>query len=133
MNAFFGPYSAVRSGNWVAGKNEFFTGYRQWLKLSEIPRVANYWVTLDEHPDSINDGYFLNDPSGTGAGAWGDGPASYHNGAGGLAFADGHSEIHKWTSGTTKVPVKYYWSPPTFDAAGRQDYLWLMQRTAVPY
>jgi prepilin-type processing-associated H-X9-DG protein len=23
-------------------------------------------------------------------------PASYHNGAAGFAFADGHSEIHKW-------------------------------------
>jgi len=23
-------------------------------------------------------------------------PASYHNGAGGVAFADGHSEIHRW-------------------------------------
>ena len=23
-------------------------------------------------------------------------PASYHNGAGGLSFADGHSEIKKW-------------------------------------
>ncbi|HUD84687.1 MAG TPA: hypothetical protein VMQ67_14345, partial [Candidatus Saccharimonadales bacterium] len=23
-------------------------------------------------------------------------PASYHNNAGGFAFADGHSEIHQW-------------------------------------
>jgi len=23
-------------------------------------------------------------------------PASYHNGAAGLSFADGHSEVHRW-------------------------------------
>jgi hypothetical protein len=26
-------------------------------------------------------------------------PASYHNQAGGFGFGDGHSEIHKWTTG----------------------------------
>ena len=32
-------------------------------------------------------------------------PASYHNGAGGLSFADGHAEIHKWLDPRTKTPV----------------------------
>ena len=54
---------------------------------------------IDEHPDSINDGYFINNPSGT---AWQDIPASYHNGACGFSFADGHSEIKKWKSATSK-------------------------------
>ena len=31
-------------------------------------------------------------------------PATYHNGAGGIAFADGHSEIHKWTGGLAAAP-----------------------------
>jgi prepilin-type processing-associated H-X9-DG protein len=34
-------------------------------------------------------------------------PASYHNGACGFAFADGHSEIHKWKGNKIKAPVKY--------------------------
>ena len=34
-----------------------------------------------------------------------DEPASYHNGAGGLSFADGHSEIHKWQEGYTKRAI----------------------------
>jgi hypothetical protein len=44
-----------------------------------------------------------------------------------------HSLIQKWTSGTTKLPTRYAWNPPPFDAAGQRDYQWLMQRTAVPY
>ena len=62
------------------------------------------WLTLDEHPDTINDSFFINNPS---AGNWGDAPASYHNGAGGFSFADGHAEVHKWLSATSKFPVKF--------------------------
>jgi len=135
MNAFFGPYNSKPDGIWNTGRNEFFTNYRLWLKLSEVPRPVNFWVIIDEQSDSINDGFFLNDPSGTGAGHWGDGPASFHNGAVGLSFADGHSLIHKWRSAATKIPVRYVNNPsyPTFDTAGQQDYRWLMDQTAVPY
>jgi len=130
MNAFFGPYSTQPDGTWDKGRNEHVSSYRQWLKLSTISRPALFWVMIDEHPDSINDGYFLNNP-GTTAGQWGDGPAAYHNGAAGLSFADGHSETHKWRQPLRKVV--FSWSPPGFDAGGRSDYQWLMERTAVPY
>jgi prepilin-type processing-associated H-X9-DG protein len=133
MNAFFGPYNTMPDGIWDAGKNEHFPAYRLWLKTSQVAKPADYWVTIDENPDSINDGYFLNNPAPGGATQWGDGPASYHNGAGGISFADGHSLIHKWTSATTKLPTRFVWNPPGFDAAGRQDCKWLMDRTAVPY
>ncbi|HVV71716.1 MAG TPA: prepilin-type N-terminal cleavage/methylation domain-containing protein [Verrucomicrobiae bacterium] len=132
MNAFFGPYNEVPNDTWSKGQNTFFTSYRQWLKLSSVNRPAQMFVTLDEHPDSINDGYFLNDPNANGAGHWGDAPASYHNNAGGLTFADGHSEIHKWLSRTTILPVQFNFVTPNFDTAGRSDYRWLMERTAVP-
>ena len=32
-------------------------------------------------------------------------PASYHNNAAGIAFADGHSEIHKWLDSRTIPPL----------------------------
>ena len=51
------------------------------------------WVTIDENPASINDGWFVCDPTTT---DWVDIPATYHNAAGGLSYADGHSEIKKW-------------------------------------
>jgi len=80
-------------------------GYKHVKKTGDMlkPSPAEVWVFLDEHPDSINDAGFFN-PSGGGANqsptenqlTWVDYPANYHNGAAGLAFADGHSEIHPW-------------------------------------
>ena len=49
---------------------------------------------IDENPNSINDGWFACDPNNLNL--WYDIPATYHNGAGGLSFADGHAEIKKW-------------------------------------
>ena len=133
MNAFFGPFNEnLNDPNWPRGRNQFFASYRQWLKLGDVPRPSNYWVTIDEHPDSINDGYFLNDPS-TVPGNWEDIPASYHNGACGISYADGHSVIHKWRSGASIIPVRYSYGPPAFDSLGRTDYQWLSQQTAVLY
>ncbi len=64
---------------------------------------------LDERDDSINDGFFLVimdgfDPCVPGALALGDVPSSYHNGAGGFNFADGHSEIKRWLDPRTNPP-----------------------------
>jgi prepilin-type processing-associated H-X9-DG protein len=137
MNAFFGPYNEIARGqNWNVGKNEFFPTYHQWIKLSQVPRASQYFVTIDEHPDSINDGYFLNNPTGI-QGYWGDTPASYHNGAGGLSFADGHSEIHKWLGAATKAPVRYGGQPAIpfgNDPGAKNDYQWLViERSAWPY
>jgi prepilin-type N-terminal cleavage/methylation domain-containing protein/prepilin-type processing-associated H-X9-DG protein len=56
------------------------------------PSPVEAWVYLDEHPDSINDASFFNPMQNN----WVDIPGTYHNGAAGFAFADGHSEIHKW-------------------------------------
>jgi prepilin-type N-terminal cleavage/methylation domain-containing protein/prepilin-type processing-associated H-X9-DG protein len=135
MNAFFGAYDELKTGNWTQGKNNFCPAYRQWLKLSTVPKPSNYFVTIDEHPDSINDGYFLNNPIGLQAN-WGDTPATYHNGAGGISFADGHSEIHKWRGFATKIPVVYQSPPPVVpfgnDAASKADYQYLvLDHTAV--
>jgi len=136
MNAFFGPYSgnASTAELWYQGKNAHFNTYRQWLKLATVPRPANFFVSIDEHPDGINDGYFLNNPTGM-ATQWGDAPASFHNGAAGLSFADGHSEIKKWRSSRTTFGVRFNYSPPPFagDPAAQADYRWLvLERTAVP-
>jgi prepilin-type processing-associated H-X9-DG protein len=65
------------------------------------PGPSTTFVLLDERQDSINDGYFVVEMNGytgapNGAEEIVDFPASYHNRAGGFAFADGHSEIHKW-------------------------------------
>jgi prepilin-type processing-associated H-X9-DG protein len=138
MNAFFGPYNEVPSDAWSRGQNTFVGGYRQWLKISLISKPALEFVVIDEHPDSINDGYFLNNPSMANPGHWGDTPASYHNGACGISFADGHSEIHKWRGAATKAPVRANGTQPSdpFDTAGLalSDWQYLvLQHTAVQY
>ncbi len=78
-NAEEGPWDAI---------------YKHIKKMGDFvfPGPGENWVFLDEHPDSMNDAGFFN-PHVT---QIVDLPASYHNNAGGLAFADGHSEVHKW-------------------------------------
>ncbi len=67
------------------------------------PGPSQTWVYMDEHPDSINDvGNFTYEPGGPG---WIDIPAVYHNGAAGIVFADGHSEIHKWVASLSRMPA----------------------------
>jgi hypothetical protein len=76
--------------------------------MSSIPLPADIFVFLDEHPDSIDDGYFVNRAYRH---EWHDLPASYHDRGACFSFADGHSERHCWRSSTT-MPA------PLPDAAG---------------
>jgi prepilin-type N-terminal cleavage/methylation domain-containing protein/prepilin-type processing-associated H-X9-DG protein len=132
MNAYFGPYNPT----WTSAANNFFPTYRQFLKSSTVPNPANFFVTLDEHPDSINDAYFLNDANPVTFQQWGDLPASYHNGACGFSFADGHSEIHKWRSWVTKQPVRltsgFQAFPFSSDPSAKVDAAWITSRMSVP-
>jgi len=70
--------------------------YRVFKKQSDIIKPSEIWVAIDENPGTINDGWFVNDP-GSYSTSWIDRPACYHNNAGGISFADGHSQIHKWS------------------------------------
>lgn len=129
MNAFFGRFDPTNpSDATTQGRSWCCNGvYRQFLKLSDVPQPAMTWIMLDEHADSINDGFFIADAN---AAQWGDVPASSHNGACVFSFADGHSDAHRWTSATSIYPVRT--SFPIlrgFDAAGRQDFAWYKERT----
>ena len=73
--------------------------------LGGIHRPANTWVFIDEHPNSINDAAFANACAGADSPNTAqiiDFPANYHNGAGGLSFSDGHSEIKSWKGSTIR-------------------------------
>lgn len=102
-------------------KNTFFT----FRKLSEIvrPPPSQAFVFLDEHPSTLDDGYFLV-PFRTII--WGNDPGIYHNGACGLSFADGHSETRKWRDPDTLAANK----PPS--PKGPTDLPWLQVRTSAP-
>jgi prepilin-type processing-associated H-X9-DG protein len=96
MNAMVGDPGALLQG----GANVNNTNYQQFMKESDIPDPSSIFVFLDEHPDSINDGYFLITDNET----WDDLPASYHNGGGSFSFADGHAVIHHWQCASTVCP-----------------------------
>ena len=81
-----------------------FPNYTAKLSGLTDPGPSMTWVYMDEHPDSINDaGNFTTEPHKNPM--WVDIPANYHNGACGIAFADGHSEIHKWTASLGSAPT----------------------------
>jgi prepilin-type N-terminal cleavage/methylation domain-containing protein/prepilin-type processing-associated H-X9-DG protein len=128
MNSIFGRFSDGGDST-ARGLNWGFPQYRQYLKTTQVPRPAKTWLFIDEHPDSINDGYFINNPE---LFQWQDVPACYHNGACGFSFADGHSEIKKWRSRTSKYTAVLFatdFPRMTFDTAGMVDYNWYRERT----
>ena len=95
------PYN----GYWGVGHN--FTVYRKTTDMLR-PGPAKTFVMLDERQDSINDAYFVTEMNGypdISQTKIVDYPASYHNRACGFAFADGHSEIHRWLDQRTMPPI----------------------------
>jgi prepilin-type N-terminal cleavage/methylation domain-containing protein/prepilin-type processing-associated H-X9-DG protein len=124
MNAFVGPQNNAGT--------PINSAWRQFLKPSDMRIPAMIHVFLDEHPDSINDGWFVfcsaANPAETTE--WSDLPASHHNGACGFSFADGHSEIKKWRCSTTIRAVKQNSSDFPVQTLGQiKDIQWVAQRT----
>jgi prepilin-type N-terminal cleavage/methylation domain-containing protein/prepilin-type processing-associated H-X9-DG protein len=73
-----------------------------------VPGPSDSWVFIDENPDSIDDGILYCIPAYTnGVGSFVELPSSDHANACGIAFADGHAEIHKWRHHLTLHPVTY--------------------------
>jgi hypothetical protein len=114
----------------------FGNGFRIYKKFSDFqdPGPSMTWVFMDEREDSINDGEMIVGMSGypSAPTQWKivDYPAGYHNRAGGLSFADGHSEIRKWVDPRT-VPVlkKGVEIPLNVQSPNNADVFWLMERT----
>jgi prepilin-type N-terminal cleavage/methylation domain-containing protein/prepilin-type processing-associated H-X9-DG protein len=99
-----------------------------YRRQTDIDSSTERFVFIDENPFSINDGMFVCDPNVAG---WVDIPASYHNGAGGLSFADGHAEIKKWHDATVlnnTAAGNANGTPPT-PASNTGDLNWLQQHS----
>jgi prepilin-type processing-associated H-X9-DG protein len=107
--------------------------YRVFKKTSDIvaPQPVDAWVFIDEREDSINDGFFVVNTALQGRSAKiVDYPASYHNGSGGLAFADGHAEIHKWLDPRTTPTMSSADRPLDQTSPNNQDIAWLQPRSS---
>ena len=132
--------------NWVGGNGDSpTTNYKGgwglnapnsyvFRKLSGMnrPGPAMTFVFLDERWDSINDGYFVTQmdgyPNPTTTYVV-DCPGNYHNNACGFAFADGHSEIHKWRDARTTPPYQVGLGL-NFASPNNQDVIWMQDRTS---
>jgi prepilin-type N-terminal cleavage/methylation domain-containing protein/prepilin-type processing-associated H-X9-DG protein len=99
MNAMVGNAGEFTLG----GTNVNNPAYQQFMTMAEIKAPAVIFAFIEEHPDSINDGYFLNKGYSS---QWYDLPASFHNGGANLAFADGHQELRRWQRESTKKPAR---------------------------
>jgi prepilin-type N-terminal cleavage/methylation domain-containing protein/prepilin-type processing-associated H-X9-DG protein len=132
MSQAFGP------GDWLDpagfGANVSSKKYRTFYKTADIidPSPSMCWVLLDEHPDSMNAGGFANMMvENPGAARIIDFPASFHNGAAGISFADGHAEIRKWMDSRTKPPPRFNGQLAlNVASANNQDMIWLAARTS---
>jgi prepilin-type N-terminal cleavage/methylation domain-containing protein len=103
------PLGTPTAGGWLDGASYIDpqTVWRTYGKLASFtkPGPANTWVIMDENPYSINDGSLAvsaaASPGDTYLIDW---PSGNHNQAAGIAFADGHSVIHKWVDHRTYTP-----------------------------
>jgi prepilin-type N-terminal cleavage/methylation domain-containing protein/prepilin-type processing-associated H-X9-DG protein len=136
MNAMVGDAGEISK----TGSNTNNRGYTQFFSDSSLAAVdrGEIFVFLDEHPDSINDGYFINKADGyylnnAYVRRWDSLPASYHNGAAALSFADGHSELHQWINNTTKRPARPDAAGLPFSIPSTEltDYNWVIQHMSV--
>ena len=130
-NIYMNP---IRSWNTVndgvvgtpAGTPNEMVDFRKMASFNKLsPSMA--WVFMDENPWGIDDPSMICDPN---CPKWINYPATYHGGAGGMAFADGHAEIHKWRD---PLVLNLKTAPGAWPAytAGIGDGPWLQARTTV--
>jgi prepilin-type N-terminal cleavage/methylation domain-containing protein len=134
---------------WLGGLNGGTTSimpmdpYILYLKYSQlaIPGPDRIFVFTDEREDANSWANFCVDmegyaPPSPGAYKMYDMPASYHANSGGLSFADGHSELHKWLDPRTMPPIVEHgniWNGQVgFASANNKDIGWLQDHATRP-
>jgi prepilin-type N-terminal cleavage/methylation domain-containing protein/prepilin-type processing-associated H-X9-DG protein len=91
---------------------------------SRAPGPSMLWVLVDEDAKGLNDAAFA---FGMESPQWFDAPGIYHNGGCGFAFADGHSETHRWLYRAEKQSNGFVITDPR----DQQDWDWMQQRTSA--
>jgi prepilin-type processing-associated H-X9-DG protein len=127
--------------------NNYFPAPK-WIQYSKVTQMrggtpfelgpADIFVLIDEHPDSIQDCAFavrMALPNLPSAARWVDVPAKFHNNGCGIAYADGHSEIHRWQY-AYDIPDPVY-APPNIGGGTietppvKLDDIWLSSHTST--
>jgi prepilin-type N-terminal cleavage/methylation domain-containing protein/prepilin-type processing-associated H-X9-DG protein len=113
-----------------SGANVNNPNYKQYFKVVEVRAPSQIFAFIEEHPNTISDGYFLNKPY---SGQWIRLPASWHGGAANISFSDGHVETHLWRSASTKQPVVpgVTYPPVAVPSSENADLYWLLSRMST--
>ena len=122
MNGWIGPNAPA----WNPG---FIT----FAKVSQMVKIApsQVLVFLDEREDSIDDGYYAVNMDKA-ASQLVNFPGSFHNKAGGVSFADGHTEIHRWVDPRTTPPFKKGTKYEFTSMKNNLDLGWLQDHATAP-
>jgi prepilin-type N-terminal cleavage/methylation domain-containing protein/prepilin-type processing-associated H-X9-DG protein len=129
-------------GGWLMGSS-YITGpsqlYLTYPKLGSFtrPGPANTWVMMDENPITINDASLAISAVATPGHTYMiDQPAGNHANAAGMAFADGHSAVHKWTDPRTyTAPLSQHGNEDSgggLQSPDNQDCFYLAPLTSAP-
>jgi len=118
---------------------QYNPGYVAYTKVSQpiTPWGPEMIVTfLEENMCSLNDGFLQVDDLPTSL-YWPDVPGSYHQWSCGMAFDDGHAEMHKWITPALKIAIQYGFGWPGHSAyasggVNNPDWQWWLQHTAAP-
>ena len=111
--------------------------YRVFRKFTDMTLMSpsRAYVLIDENADSLNFGDFavaMNDGLPDSSVFMVDVPASRHNNAATISFADGHVEIHKWLDVRTRAPEKGDWMWSSVQASpGNPDMRYLSDHTSI--
>jgi prepilin-type N-terminal cleavage/methylation domain-containing protein len=114
------------NGPWLNNQhtNHRNSPWRTFGKLSDAgpPSPSELWVFLDEDAKGLNDAAFAFGMEDEG---WLDIPGTYHNIGCGFAFADGHSETHRWQYRAEKT------SGGPVDEDDEADWTWMAAHTSA--
>jgi len=133
-NATYPVVRTVSMSVWMGYRSlPWNDGYRAFRKRSQILGipVSDALVFVDERDDSIDDGEFAIDMVANQIVNF---PAGYHGGAGGVTFADGHAEIHRWRSAELQAAQQWVEKVKhefTAVSANNVDLTWLRSHATV--
>ena len=125
MNSLLGSsqyvYQSRTAPYWVYWKME---------DLGKAPTLPQHFVFIDEHEDSINDGFFHVGVNSRNVLGWIDWPGTRHNQSANLSFADGHVETKEWQDARTLKPVRRV-TLTTEQTPNNPDVAWLWERSTA--
>jgi prepilin-type N-terminal cleavage/methylation domain-containing protein len=121
---------SVSMNNHMGGvQNDYITTpFAPFTRRDSIPTPDQYYVTVDERSQTINDGFFRTDCTTTySAITVTDFPAKYHGLASAFNFADGHAEMRKWDTVNYQAVV-----PIGGVLNANADAMWMMKHSSIP-